>query len=182
MTTTEPTTLELDFAVDGMTCASCVRRVEQALDKVDGVHQASVNLATERAHVAIDPDLVTTDRLAKAVTDAGYTPGVISLPGTTSLSAAPAEPAGEAGEVTFDIEGMTCASCVRRVETALDKHEGVKEASVNLATERATVTFDPAKVQVVTLARAVEAAGYGARPLAREQDSPVVAATRKSPT
>ncbi|MDQ3655942.1 MAG: heavy metal translocating P-type ATPase [Chloroflexota bacterium] len=165
MTTTQSRPLELDFAVDGMTCASCVRRVEQALDKVDGVQSVSVNLATERAHVAINPDIVTVEQLAKTVSNAGYTPGTIALPGAFPDLAPAAEPAGE---VTFDIEGMTCASCVRRVEVALDKLDGVREASVNLATERATVTFDPAQVQVVTLANAVEAAGYGARPLVRE--------------
>ncbi len=171
MTTTQPRTQELDFAVDGMTCASCVRRVEQALGKVAGVQDVTVNLATERAHVAIDPDLVTADQLAKSVTAAGYTPGTISLP-ATEPGPAPTGPASD--EVTFDIEGMTCASCVRRVEVALDKLEGVREASVNLATERATVTFDPEKVQVVTLAHAVEAAGYGARQQVRESDQPVV--------
>jgi len=158
MTTTQSRPLELDFAVDGMTCASCVRRVEQALVKVDGVHDVSVNLATERAHVSIDPGIVTAEQLTETVSKAGYTPGTIALPGASLDLALAAEPAGE---VTFDIEGMTCASCVRRVEVALDKLEGVRSSSVNLATERATVTFDPAKVQVVTLAKAVEAAGYG---------------------
>ena len=171
MTTTQPRTLDLDFAVDGMTCASCVRRVEQALDKVEGVHRVSVNLATERAHVAIDPELVTTEQLAKTVSNAGYTSGTIALPESSSVLTPPAE---SAGEVTFDIEGMTCASCVRRVEVALDKLDGVRSSSVNLATERATVTFDPAMVQVVTLAKAVEAAGYGARPRAQERESEVV--------
>ena len=178
MTTTQPQTLDLDFAVDGMTCASCVRRVEQALDKVEGVHRVSVNLATERAHVLIDPDLVTTEELATSVSTAGYTPGTIAMPIQAPASTRPMDTEGdEAGEVTFDIEGMTCASCVRRVEVALDKLDGVRGASVNLATERATVTFDPAKVQVVTLARAVEAAGYGARPLEQEQALVVVDGT-----
>src|SRR5665648_780261 len=103
MTMTEPKTLDLDFAVDGMTCASCVRRVEQALDKVDGVHNVSVNLATERAHVAIDPNLATADHLTKAITDAGYTPGTIALPGSSPVLTSPAD---SAGEVTFDIEGL----------------------------------------------------------------------------
>ncbi|CAN5724032.1 heavy metal translocating P-type ATPase [soil metagenome] len=148
------TTVEIDFAVDGMTCASCVRRVEQALAKTEGVSDIRVNLATERAHIAIDPALITVDRLSDSVSRAGYTSGAITLPSTGRAS--------HTDELTFEIEGMTCASCVRRVEKALDKLDGVQEASVNLATEQATVVFDPDKVQVVTLTNAVEAAGYGA--------------------
>jgi Cu+-exporting ATPase len=98
-----------------MTCASCVRRVERALEKTPGVVSASVNLATERATVAYDPAHASFDALRGAVEKAGY--GV------------PAE------EQTFEIEGMFCASCVRRVERALEKTAGVKSASVNLATE-----------------------------------------------
>ncbi len=179
MSATKPRTIDLDFAVDGMTCASCVRRVEQALAKVDGVHEVSVNLATERAHVAIDPNLVDAGRLATTVANAGYTAGAISMP--EAVAALPAAPAPSSGEVTFDIEGMTCASCVRRVEVALDKIDGVRNASVNLATERATVSFDPDQVQIVTLANAVEAAGYGARTLEQEP-APSVATVTDGPS
>lgn len=133
-------TATYDFAIDGMTCASCVRRVEQALEKVDGVSEVTVNLATERARVVADPASATPDTLAAAVERAGYQAGAIApdieMP----------EPPGslpQPGEATFDIGGMTCASCVRRVETALEKSPGVRNASVNLATERATVSFDP---------------------------------------
>ena len=124
--------------VEGMTCASCVGRVERALKAVPGVQSASVNLSTERAEVtgaAVDRAL-----LVKAVEDAGY--DVTSLP------------------VDLQIEGMTCASCVARVERALTSVSGVTNASVNLATERAHVIgqADPA-----ALIRAIEDAGYDAR-------------------
>jgi heavy metal translocating P-type ATPase len=124
--------------VEGMTCASCVGRVERALKAVPGVQSASVNLATERAEVtgaAVDRAL-----LVKAVEDAGY--DVTSRP------------------VDLQIEGMTCASCVARVERALKTVPGVTDASVNLATERAHVIgqADPA-----ALIRAIEDAGYDAR-------------------
>jgi Au+-exporting ATPase len=124
--------------VEGMTCASCVGRVERALKAVPGVQSASVNLATERADVtgtAVDRAL-----LVKAVEDAGY--DVLSRP------------------VDLHIEGMTCASCVARVERALKSVSGVTNASVNLATERAHVIgqADPA-----ALIRPIEDAGYGAR-------------------
>ena len=137
---TLPTAGTGTFALDveGMTCASCVARVERALKAVPGVQSASVNLATERADVtgaAVDRAL-----LIKAVEEAGYD--------------VPSRP------VDLQIEGMTCASCVARVERALKSVSGVTNASVNLATERAHVIgqADPA-----ALIRAIEEAGYDAR-------------------
>ncbi|PZR00219.1 MAG: heavy metal translocating P-type ATPase [Cereibacter sphaeroides] len=131
-----PATLVLE--VEGMTCASCVAHVERALKAVPGVTGATVNLATERAEVTG----ATLDRaaLVRAVADAGY-----------EVAARP---------VDLVIEGMTCASCVARVEKALKSVPGVTSAAVNLATERATVTgsADPA-----ALLRAVADAGYDGR-------------------
>src|SRR5215212_2368791 len=129
--------------IGGMTCASCVRRVERALSKVEGVHSAGVNLATERATVKYDPTLVDLSKLRAAVEGAGYT--------------VPSE------EALLPIEGMTCASCVRRVEKALGKLPGVEQAAVNLATEQATVRFNPAMVGRDEFRQAVERAGYGLR-------------------
>ena len=109
----------LQLQVSGMTCASCVARVEKALRAVPGVAQASVNLATERATVrAAAP--VAAGALAGAVHRAGYE---------------------VATGATLQVEGMTCASCVGRVEKALLKVPGVLSATVNLATERATVAM-----------------------------------------
>ncbi len=134
---------ELTLPIGGMTCASCVRRVERALQKVEGVSEAGVNLATERATVKYNPTLVTLDSLKAAVEHAGYT--------------VPTE------EATLPIEGMTCASCVRRVEKSLAKLPGVESASVNLATEQATVKYNPAMVGAGDFRQAVERAGYGIR-------------------
>ena len=126
-----PRQITLDLAVEGMTCASCVGRVERALKGVPGVQSASVNLATERAEVtgaAVDRAL-----LVKAVEDAGY--GVASRP------------------VDLQIEGMTCASCVARAERVLTAHPGVERASVNLGTETADIRFDaPATPERVLMA------------------------------
>src|SRR6476659_7770903 len=98
--TTEPTpTSEVLLPIEGMTCASCVRRVEKALGKVPGVASAAVNLATEQATVQYDPATATLDAMRAAVEGAGY--GV------------------RQEETVLPIEGMTCASCVRRVEKAL---------------------------------------------------------------
>ncbi|MBU2147080.1 MAG: heavy metal translocating P-type ATPase [Alphaproteobacteria bacterium] len=113
-----PAETRQNFRIEGMTCASCVRRVEQAIAKVPGVKSAAVNLATETADVIFStvPDA---SAVVDAIGNAGY-----------SVAAESAE---------FEIEGMTCASCVRRVELAIASVPGVLKASVNLSTERATV-------------------------------------------
>ena len=104
--------------VNGMTCASCVRRVEKALEKVDGVTDVSVNLANETANMDLSPT-VTEEDLRKAVEKAGYTPGTIRIIQPEPVKAVVA-PMAAGGSVTFPVEGMTCASCVRRVERALE--------------------------------------------------------------
>ncbi|CAN5559614.1 heavy metal translocating P-type ATPase [soil metagenome] len=135
--------LELDIPIGGMTCASCVRRVEKAIARVEGVESVSVNLATERATVAFDPMLVEPSRLTAAVTGAGY-----DVPDS---------------EQTFSIEGMTCASCVRRVERAIERVPGVRAVSVNLATETASVRSLTGAPLREAISSAIEAAGYGVR-------------------
>ena len=175
---TDPSTTpntEVTFPVTGMTCASCVRRIEKALNKVEGVQEASVNLATERAKVVYDASVATPDQIQAAVEKAGY--GVRDFPQQTPPASAPAPsaPALPSGEVTLPIEGMTCASCVRRIEKALNRVEGVQDASVNLATEKAKVVFDPAQVTIDQMRAAVEKAGYSVGDL--PQTAPVAAST-----
>ncbi|KVV39578.1 copper-transporting ATPase [Burkholderia territorii] len=139
--------MELD--IDGMTCASCVSRVEKALAKVPGVARASVNLATERATIDATPD-VSASQLADAVRQAGYDATPVAAP-----------PPVASRDFEFDIGGMTCASCVGRVEKALAAVPGVTHASVNLATERASVHGTGA-LDAATLIAAVTTAGYRA--------------------
>jgi P-type Cu+ transporter len=134
-------TQELTIGVTGMTCAACVARVERGLKKVDGVQTASVNLATENATVIYDADKTTPQALLDKVVDTGYTP----LTDTVELG----------------VTEMTCAACVRRVEKALRKVPGVMEASVNLATERASITYLPATTGLGQFKRAVRESGYG---------------------
>jgi len=146
-----------DLAIEGMTCASCVARVEKKLTRLPGVTEASVNLATEKARVSYDPASVTLPQLVGAVESAGYR----ARPLVTPPVPAPVATPGEAWQ-ELAISGMTCASCVARVERKLGKVDGVRSAAVNLATERATVAYDPSRVKVARLIGAVEAAGYGA--------------------
>ena len=126
------------FPVAGMTCASCVARVENALARLPGVSSASVNLATETVTLRAGPELQA-HTITEAVERAGY-----SVPQQT---------------VTLEIDGMTCASCVSRVEKALSKVEGVVSAQVNLATETARVHFASGIVGVHALVAAVDRAG-----------------------
>ena len=132
-------TQQFDLNIEGMTCASCVARVEKALKKVEGVLDAQVNLATEKAHVSAI-NSVPLSKLTQAVQKAGF-----DIP---------------SDHIELAIEGMTCASCVARVEKALLKVEGVSEAQVNLATETAWVKASHA--QIPALIAAVEKAGYQA--------------------
>ncbi|QFU17004.1 heavy metal translocating P-type ATPase [Microvirga thermotolerans] len=138
--------LTLDIPIEGMTCASCVTRVEKAIRKVEGVTSASVNLATERARVSLSGSRATPDAVAEAIRNAGYEPRL----DRTELA----------------VEGMTCASCVGRVEKALARVPGVVEANVNLATGRAAVRYLGGSDMPARLVAAVEKTGYQARPVA----------------
>ncbi len=133
--------------ITGMTCASCAKAVERSVKKVDGVKDATVNFLTEKLVVETGDGQVNTkslqESLEKAVEKAGY--GVAD--------------AGH-GKVTIPIGGMTCASCAARIEKELKKTKGVIEASVNYATEKATVTFDTSQARLSDLKKAVEKAGY----------------------
>ncbi|MGJ0394408.1 MAG: heavy metal translocating P-type ATPase [Methylocystis sp.] len=141
-------TTRFDFNVRGMTCASCVSHVEKALAATPGVASASVNLATERAGVALAPG-ADAAAIAKAVSDAGYEPVVETI--------------------ELGVGGMTCASCVAHVEKALKSVPGVLEASVNLAAERASVRALSGPGLAERLRRAVAQAGY--EPRAIETDA-----------
>ncbi|OBU67291.1 copper-translocating P-type ATPase [Stenotrophomonas maltophilia] len=145
----------ISLPIEGMTCASCVGRVEAALSKVEGVGSVSVNLATERAEIHPSGPV---DRAAliQAVERVGY-----DVPAATTELA---------------VEGMTCASCVGRVERALLAVPGVSQASVNLATERATVR---GVANLDALVAAVDKAGYAARPIGAGIQSDDDAAGRK---
>jgi len=136
----------LSLPIEGMTCASCVARVEKALSRVPGVSSASVNLATESATVQLDAP-VPVQALNQAIENAGFGVAV--------------------DEARLRIEGMTCASCVSRVERALQRVPGVQSAEVNLATEVATVRRVRGSATLTELLRAVQDAGYAAHDMAQ---------------
>ncbi|WP_186081700.1 heavy metal translocating P-type ATPase [Burkholderia gladioli] len=162
--------IELDIA--GMTCASCSNRVEKALAQVPGVSRASVNLATERASVSAEAS-VSAAQLIAAVEKAGYRATPLNAGASDIESApAPAAPAAPARQpIELEIGGMTCASCSGRVEKALAQVPGVSRASVNLATERASISVEDS-VSAAQLVAAVEKAGYRATPLVADEPVP----------
>lgn len=134
-------TISLEIPIKGMTCASCVARVEKAIKAVSGVTAVAINLAAERAHISTE----TADNLseiANAIRSAGYEP--------------------EERALELAISGMTCASCVGRVERALLAVPGVVSASVNLATERATVHVINSALKTTALIESIKQAGYSA--------------------
>ncbi len=130
----------ITLPVAGMTCAACVSHVGNALREVDGVTSAEVNLAMEQATVEFDPERATIPELLEAVDDAGYKAGV--------------------SRVTLNIGGMTCAACVSHVGNALREVDGVISASVNLATEQATVEYIPGQASLPDMKAMVDDAGY----------------------
>ncbi len=130
----------IEFAIEGMSCAACVRRVERAIENVSGVQDAAVNLSTERANVRFEDKEAQAIDIIKAVENNGYHV--------------------KEREEELRIEGMTCAGCVRRVEKALSKLPGVLDVNVNLATERARVRYLPATVNLGRIKKAGRDAGY----------------------
>jgi len=134
--------IHLSLPVEGMTCATCATRIERVIHKLPGIESASVNLATEQADVAFQEGALGITDIAQAITKAGF-----KVPPTSHQLA---------------ITGMTCASCVGRVEKSLGKVDGVISAVVNLATEQATVQIETGRASIADLIRAVEKTGYGA--------------------
>ena len=132
--------------IRGMTCAACAQRIEKTVKKLSGINQASVNLASEKLFVEYDSSSLNLSDIKTAVAKIGYE--VAEKPKNS--------------DVTIPIGGMTCAACARRVEKAIGKLEGVESSSVNFATEKATVAYDPGKVRLSAIKSAIEKAGYQA--------------------
>ncbi|MCA9765666.1 MAG: copper-translocating P-type ATPase [Carnobacterium sp.] len=132
------------FTIDGMHCASCAQTVEKAVKKLPGVQTSTVNLATEKLTVDFDQSKITDKDILSAVADAGYQANSLDV------------------QKSFVIEGMTCASCAQTVEKAVGKQAGVSTASVNLATEKLHVQYDPKIISVADMIKTVSDTGYKA--------------------
>lgn len=136
------------FRISGMTCAACSTRIEKVLNKLEGVKQANVNLAVEKATVEFEDSSVSVDQISEAIKKLGYD--------------AIKEEDKNQTKIELKITGMTCAACSARIEKRLNKVDGVDKAVVNLATERANVEFDSAKVKSADLIKIIETLGYKA--------------------
>ena len=143
-----------NYTVTDMTCASCSAAVQRAVSKLDGVESADVNLTTEKLTVKLNRDL-DFKTIQEAVEKAGY--GLIEPKLTRELQ--------------LDIEGMTCASCSAAIERTVRKQNGVESISVNLATNKASLVYDPSLIKLSQIKLAVEKAGYKASEAKIEDDA-----------
>jgi Cu+-exporting ATPase len=142
------------LSITGMHCANCAFTVERSLKKAEGVTDAAVNFATEQASVTFDPATVNPADLVKRVEDAGY--GVVTA------------------KVELPITGMTCTNCATTIERTLKKKvNGVVQANVNFATERASVEYIPGVASVADMIRAIEDVGYGVVQTAQGAETPL---------
>lgn len=128
--------------ISGMHCAACAQTIQKALSKLEGVRKAQVNFATETAYVDYDDDHIDEEKLKEVIRNTGY------------------DIAEEFKTITLRIGGMTCASCAQIISKTLRQTNGVKEANVNLATEKATVTFYPSRTNYAKIKKAIEDTGY----------------------
>jgi Cu+-exporting ATPase len=133
----------VSLQLTGMTCANCAMTIQRSLEKLEGVRDAQVNFASERASVTFDPDLVHLGELADTIHNAGY--GIVTA------------------KAELPVTGMTCANCAMTIERVLsNKIPGVVKASVNFAAERVYVEYIPTIATLDDIIRAIEGAGYGA--------------------
>ncbi|TCZ77845.1 copper-translocating P-type ATPase [Paenibacillus albiflavus] len=147
----EGSSKQLTVQIAGMTCAACANRIEKGLKKIDGVEEANVNFALEKASVTYDKSKVNLPQIEKKIEDLGYS--------TVKESA------------DFDITGMTCAACATRIEKGLNKLPGVSHATVNLALETAHVEFVAAEVSIQDMMKKVDQLGYKATPKSDKTDT-----------
>lgn len=150
-------TVKRSFKVTGMTCSACGKAAERAVKKVDGVVDQSVNMATEKIQIEYDNSKVKFEDLEKAVKKAGY-----NLIEDVSYN-----------KIDFKIGGMTCASCAKAIERAVEKLDGVENINVNVATEKATINYDTSKLKLTQIRNTIEKAGYKVLEKSTTKDSNV---------
>jgi Cu+-exporting ATPase len=141
---------QTSLQITGMTCAACANRIEKGLNKLEGVTEANVNFAMERATVTYDPSKVDVSRVEESIQKLGY--------GTAKEA------------VDLQLVGMTCAACALKIEKTLNKLPGVRSANVNFAMEIAHVEYNPIDVSVTDMQKRVEKLGYKAVPKQEQGD------------
>jgi Cu+-exporting ATPase len=134
---------QVTLGIKGMTCAACSTRVEKNLSKVEGVSRVNVNLASEKASISYNPAQTSIEQLMEKVKKTGYSV--------------------REEKTTFAVSGMTCAACSTRIEKVIKKVDGVINANVNLANEKANIEYIPGKTNLDQLIAAIKKAGYSAK-------------------
>lgn len=141
-----------NYKITGMTCAACAKAVERVTKKMDGVYDQSVNIATEKLKIEYDNSKVSFDDIKQVVEKAGY--GIIKEESNKKID--------------MKIDGMTCAACAKAVERVVKKLDGVENISVNIATDKANINYNPSKVKLSQIKAAIEKAGY--KPIEETRD------------
>ena len=131
------------FYITGMSCTACAKHIEKAVNEIDGTISVNVNFATEKMVVEYDEKIVTVSKIKEIVAENGYK--LVE----TSVS-----------KIIIPIGGMTCASCASSVEKAVRKLDGIDSVKVNIATEKANISYDQSIVQLSKIKEAIEEAGY----------------------
>ena len=158
----------MKFEITGMTCSACAQHVEKAVNKLDGIKTANVNLLTNRLTVEADPSVIGAEDIVAAVEKSGY--GAFHVDEEVERASLNIQPASDCRgacpikitTMKFDITGMTCSACAQHVEKAVNKLDGIKTANVNLLTNRLTVEADTSVIGAEDIIAAVEKSGYGA--------------------
>ncbi|MBO3444114.1 heavy metal translocating P-type ATPase [Clostridium sp. CCUG 7971] len=143
------------YKITGMTCAACAKAVERAVKKIDGVEAQNVNIATEKLTIEYDNTKVSFDDIKQSVEKAGY--GV--------------EKGEENKHIDLKIEGMTCAACSKAVERVVKKLDGIESINVNIATDKASISYNPSQVKLLQIKESIKNAGY--KPVEDEKEKTV---------
>ncbi|MCL2522486.1 MAG: cadmium-translocating P-type ATPase [Erysipelotrichales bacterium] len=130
------------YKIQGMNCATCANKIEKTIIKIDGVEQVSVNFATEKLFVSYNEDKVTVDLFKKTLKNLGF------------------ELIDNKQNISFKIVGMTCAACASKIEKSLKKTTGILNASVNFATEKAMIEFDPENIKASQIKKIITNLGF----------------------
>ncbi|KAI9284237.1 hypothetical protein BC943DRAFT_325949 [Umbelopsis sp. AD052] len=153
----KPSNITLRTAVHGMTCQSCVKSIKSALGPKEGIHSVDVSLEKEEATIAFNPKVVSQDDIIEYIEDCGFD---VPKNASTALTT-----------ITLPIEGMTCHSCVRSIESALSNKTGINTVNVSLEENNATIAFDPSLVSQSDIVEAIEDCGFDV-PSQPSQQSP----------
>jgi Cu+-exporting ATPase len=135
-----------NYKINGMTCAACAKAVERAVKKLDGTSDAAVNIATDKLAITYDEAKLKPNDIMEAISKAGYE----------------ALEEKNTKEVNIPIQGMTCAACAKAIERVVGKLPGIEAVSVNLATEKANIKYNPTDLRLSEIKQAIAKAGYKA--------------------